>query len=287
MKMESIRAIELTNKGVFTARLLVRNNSGDVVSSKDIAAGKSATIDLNQHLNTFKDGDTVMMGVKVVGGRSKTSTRKFIYRAGALDKAKFEISGISVTNKLTFVGTKEAYEHHFFYDDNDPHKINGINYVLVPEDSITIVNELPEGYKGTVKIPSTITYQKKKYVVTEIGSQAFGYCNELTSLTLPGSICFLGDFVFIEDPALKSIRVETDTPPIVESHGVRDFDNIDDCILSVPLGSVDDYKKAFGWEQFKNIKAYRTRGLLDRLKDKLDKMKAKDIVHKKHKSSQD
>ena len=67
--MEIIRAFELTNNGVFTARLLVRNNSGDVVSSKDIAAGKSATIDLNQHLNTFKDGDTIkgsQVRVKVI-----------------------------------------------------------------------------------------------------------------------------------------------------------------------------------------------------------------------------
>ena len=86
---------------------------------------------------------------------------------------------------------------------------------------------------------------------------------------------------------LKSIRVENDTPPYVESHGVQEFDNIDGCILSVPLGSVDDYKNAFGWEQFKNIKAYRTRRLLERLKDKLAQMKAKDIVRKKRKSSQE
>ncbi len=285
--MEIIRAFELTNNGVFTARLLVRNNSGDVVSSKDIAAGKSATIDLNQHLNTFKDGDTIMMGVKVVGGRSKTSTRKFIYRAGALDKAKFEISGITITNKLTFVGTKNAYEYHFLDDQDNTHNINGINYLLCPKDSVAVVLEPSEEYKGAVKIPSTITYQKKKYVVTEIGNQAFGYCHELTSLTLPASICFIGDFVFIEDFMLKSIRVENDTPPYVESHGVQEFDNIDSCILSVPLGSVDDYKNAFGWEQFKNIKAYRTRRLLERLKDKLAQMKAKDIVRRKHKSSQD
>ena len=199
--MEIIRAFELKNNGVFTARLLVRNNSGDVVSSKDIAAGKSATIDLNQHLNTFKDGDTIMMGVKVVGGRSKTSTRKFIYRAGALDKAKFEISGITMTNKLTFVGTKNAYEYHFLDDQDNTHNINGINYLLCPKDSVAVVLEPSEEYKGAVKIPSTITYQKKKYVVTEIGNQAFGYCHELTSLTLPASI-----FINVGFPCSISIK---------------------------------------------------------------------------------
>ena len=279
--MEIIRAFELTNNGVFTARLLVRNNSGDVVSSKDIAAGKSATIDLNQHLNTFKDGDTIMMGVKVVGGRSKTSTRKFIYRAGALDKAKFEISGITMTNKLTFVGTKNAYEYHFLDDQDNTHNINGINYLLCPKDSVAVVLEPSEEYKGAVKIPSTITYQKKKYVVTEIGNQAFGYCHELTSLTLPASICLIGDFVFIEDSMLKSIRVENDTPPYVESHGFQEFENIDICTLSVPLGSVDIYHNAFGWEEFKNIKAYWNRPLIDRIDKVIGKIRAKDILRKK------
>ena len=182
------------------------------------------------------------MGVEVVAGRNRTSTREFIYRAGALEKAVFEASGTTLTSKLKFIETKKAYEYHFLDDQDNTHNINGINYLLCPKDSVAVVLEPSEEYKGAVKIPSTITYQKKKYVVTEIGNQAFGYCHELTSLTLPASICLIGDFVFIEDFMLKSIRVENDTPPYVESHGVQEFDNIDGCILSVPLGSVDDYK---------------------------------------------
>ena len=285
--MEIIRAIELKNKGAFVARLRVKNSSGAAVASKDIIVTNTATIDLNQYLNKFNDGDTITVGVEVVAGRNRTSTREFIYRAGALEKAVFEASGTTLTSKLKFIETKNAYEYHFLDDQDNVHEINGINYLLCPKDSVAVVLEPSEEYKGAVKIPSTITYQKKKYVVTEIGNQAFGYCHELTSLTLPASICLIGDFVFIEDFMLKSIRVENDTPPYVESHGVQEFDNIDDCILSVPLGSVDDYKNAFGWEQFKNIKAYRTRRLLERLKDKLAQMKAKDIVRRKHKNSQD
>ena len=284
--MEIIRAIQLTNKGAFIARLKVFNTSGHV-KSKDILMNQSAIIDLNQYLNFFKDGELITVGVEVMGGKNKKSSREFIYRAGALEKAVFEASGTTLTSKLKFIETKKAYEYHFLDDQDNTHNINGINYLLCPKDSVAVVLEPSEEYKGAVKIPSTITYQKKKYVVTEIGNQAFGYCHELTSLTLPASICLIGDFVFIEDFMLKSIRVENDTPPYVESHGVQEFDNIDSCTLSVPLGSVDDYKNAFGWEQFKNIKAYRTRRLLERLKDKLAQMKAKDIVRKKRKSSQE
>lgn len=285
--MEIIRAIQLTNKGAFIARLKVFNTSGHV-KSKDILTGKSAIIDLNQYLNFFKDGELITVGVEVMGGKNKKSSREFIYRAGALDKAMFEISGTMLSNKLTFVETKKAYDYHIYFDEKTPHNINGINYVFYPEDSIAIVHE-PTGeyYKGAVKIPSTVTYQKKKYVVTQLANQAFGYCHDLTSLTLPASICFIGDFVFIEDGNLKTIRVQNDTPPEVDSHGVREFDGIDSCTLSVPLGSVDDYKEAFGWENFKNIKAYVTSRILEKLVGMLKQKKDKDKRRRKRIQSQD
>ena len=284
--MEIIRAIQLTNKGAFIARLKVFNTSGHV-KSKDILMNQSAIIDLNQYLNFFKDGELITVGVEVMGGKNKKSSREFIYRAGALEKAVFEASGTTLTSKLKFIETKKAYEYHFLDDQDNTHNINGINYLLCPKDSVAVVLEPSEEYKGAVKIPSTITYQKKKYVVTEIGNQAFGYCHELTSLTLPASICFIGDFVFLEDSMLKSIRVENDTPPYVESHGVREFDGIDSCTLSVPLGSVDDYKNAFGWEQFKNIKAYVTSRILEKLVGMLKQKKDKDKRRRKRIQSQD
>lgn len=279
--MEIIRAFELQNKGAFVARLKVKNSSGAVVTSPNIIMTKSATIDLNQYLNKFNDGDTITVGVEVVGGKNRTSTRQFIYRAGSLEKVIIEASGTTVNSKLKFVETKKAYDYHFLDDADNAHEINGINYLLCPNDSIAVVLEHSVGYKGAVKVPSTITYQKKKYVVTEIGNQAFGYCNELTSLTLPSSICFVGDFVFICDSGLKTLRVETDTPPFVDSHGFQEFDNIDECILTVPLGSVDIYRKALYWEKFKNIKPYWNLPLIDRIDKEIAKIRGRDIIRKK------
>jgi hypothetical protein len=279
--MEIIRAIQLTNKGALVARLKVRNTSGAVVTTQDILAGKTATIDLNQYLNKFNDGDTITVGVVVVVGRNKKSSREFIYRAGALDIARFEISGTTLSNKLTFVETKNAYEYHIFYEEENNHEINGINYKLIPEESIAIVVPKSGEYKGVVRIPSTVTYQKKKYVVTEIGKFAFLYNEELTSLTIPASICFIDDFIIKDDYSLKTIRVESDTPAYVENHGFREFPGIDSCTLSVPLGSVEIYKNSFGWELFKNIKSYWNRPLIDRIEKVIGKIRAKDIIRKK------
>lgn len=277
--MEIIRAIQLTNKGVFVARLKVWNTSGSVVTTQDILAGKTATIDLNQYLNKFNDGDTITVGVVVVVGRNKKSSRQFIYRAGALDIARFEISGTTLSNKLTFVETKNAYEYHNYYEEENIHEINGINYKLIPEESIAIVVPKSGEYKGAVRIPSTVTYQKKKYVVTEIGKFAF-LSNPVTSLTFPASLCFIDDFIVKDDYSLETIRVESDTPPYVESYGFHEF-NRDGCSLYVPLGSVEIYKNSFGWELFKNIKAYWNRPLIDRIEKVIGKIRAKDIIRKK------
>lgn len=267
--MERIRAFELKNKGSIILRIRVKSSSGESITSGNILSGKSIIIDLNQYLDKINDGDTVWLEALVVGGRNKTSTKKFIYRAGALEKAKFEISGSLMSSNLKYIGTEKAYDYHFFYDEDNPHEINGINYALIPEESIAIVHQKDYEYKGTVKIPSTIKYQGKKYVVTEIGKMAFGYCHELTSLTLPASICYISDFVFIEDSKLKTIRVQTDTPPFVESHGFQEFDNVDDCSLYVPLGSSEIYRNDPCWNQFKNIKSYWTKAILDEISRKV------------------
>lgn len=222
-----------------------------------------------------------------MGGKSKTSSKKYIYSAGALEKAKYEISGTTLSSKLKFVETKNAYDYHFFYEEDNIHEINGINYALIPEESIAIVHAKDEGYKGAVKIPSTITYQKKKYVVTEIGKMAFLSNHELTSLTLSASICFISDFVIEDCGKLTKIRVESTTPAYVESHGFQEF-NTEDCTLTVPLGSVDIYKKAFGWEQFENIKAFWNKAIFEEINRKLleisrkEKAKIKDLPRRKN-----
>ena len=109
-------------------------------------------------------------------------------------------------------------------------------------------------------------------MVTEIGNSAFGYSHELTSVTLPASICYLHDFVFTQS-GLKTFRVETDTPPFAEAQSFQEFDNIENCTLQVPLGSVEIYRKALCWEQFKNIKAYWNRPLLDKIGKMIEKIK--------------
>ncbi len=62
-------------------------------------------------------------------------------------------------------------------------------------------------YAGTVKIPSSVTYDGKKYRVTKIGQWAFWGCKNLASVTIPNSVTEIGDFAFYDCTGLTSVII--------------------------------------------------------------------------------
>ncbi len=62
-------------------------------------------------------------------------------------------------------------------------------------------------YSGSVTIPSSVTYNSNNYSVTSIGNQAFYYCTNLTSITIPNSITSIGNNAFYRCTSLSSITI--------------------------------------------------------------------------------
>ena len=73
-------------------------------------------------------------------------------------------------------------------------EVDGIYYNIprAYRDEVAVVAS-PNGYSGEVTIPSSVTYNGKKYAVTEI-HDAFNDCSELTSVEMLGSIAWLSGF---------------------------------------------------------------------------------------------
>ena len=73
-------------------------------------------------------------------------------------------------------------------------EVDGIYYNIprVYRDEVC-VEASPNGYSGDVTIPSSVTYNGKKYQVTEI-SYAFNDCSELTSVEIPTSVNWISGF---------------------------------------------------------------------------------------------
>lgn len=76
-------------------------------------------------------------------------------------------------------------------------------------------------YSGDVVIPETVTYEGVTYTVTEIGSQAFKNCTELTSVSFPSTLTYIKDRAFEGCTSLYDIHI----PSTVTRVNARAFEN--------------------------------------------------------------
>ena len=117
---------------------------------------------------------------------------------------------------------------------------------------------------SSVSIPETVTHNGVEYKVTEIGAGAFQNNTGLTDVIIPASITSIGANAFAGCINLRSITIYVIVPinlPVVGARGftraegssVFEGVNKETCILYVPEVSVDAYKAAPVWKEFKNI----------------------------------
>lgn len=196
-----------------------------------------------------------------------------------------KLAAVSVPESVTSIGI-DAFEGTAWYDalPNGIIYIGGMLYgykgsgmlwdTLVIRDGIKVINRQSlsrqSGLKAVI-IPEG---------VTTIGVEAFYHCENLDSVLLPSSLTILGPYAFSECVNLKSITI----PQQVIYIGYGAFDGCDKivsikssavepplmypnafsstvydkAVLYVPAESVNAYKNAEGWSQFRNIQAIST-----------------------------
>lgn len=83
---------------------------------------------------------------------------------------------------------------------------DGINYIIGENNTVSVIRKVPNSYSGDVAIPSSVVYLGNTYSVTSIGSWAFAFCDELTSVTIPNSVTSIDMDAFLEC-SLTSITI--------------------------------------------------------------------------------
>ena len=86
--------------------------------------------------------------------------------------------------------------------------------------------------------------------ITNLGSYAFCYCNNLEEVNISSTCNSYGSMSFANCPNLKKLVVAANS---VNQANEYCFSNYDNCTLYVPVGKVDYYKKDIIFGMFKNI----------------------------------
>lgn len=93
-------------------------------------------------------------------------------------------------------------------------------FTVISEENATVsVTKSTDTISGEIVIPDTVTKNGKSYSVTAIANQAFYYCVNLTSVTIPNSVVSIGDYAFGGCGDLASITI----PDSVTSIGCNAF----------------------------------------------------------------
>lgn len=86
-------------------------------------------------------------------------------------------------------------------------KIDGIYYNLSGNEAEVISSQDSEKYSGVIVIPESVNYNGQTYTVTSIGNEAFSFCGDLTSVTIPGSVKIIKESAFWYSYNLENVEL--------------------------------------------------------------------------------
>lgn len=125
-----------------------------------------------------------------------------------------------------------------------------ISHVGLPEGLEMIIESSFRGCRylqDTLYIPSS---------VIQIQHDAFNECEKLEAVILPKNLQEIKDGAFNGCRSLYYVQCLNPEPPVLAGNAFNGVEK-NECALVVPEGSVDAYRNAAGWKEFKRISAYQ------------------------------
>ena len=227
----------------------------------------------------FKNNETntVLLTQPMTSCSATQSSSPGIYSitVSGASAANYDIYYATGTLTIEAAPTPHSEPQVFTFDENvDNSSSKDVRVTFVVNESSgsttpTVAISDDKDASGSISIPETVTHNGVEYKVTEISEGAFQNNTSLTEVSIPASITSIGANAFAGCTNLKSITVNIIVPINLAVIGARGFtratgDNVfegvnkETCILYVPAGSVDAYKAAPVWKEFKHILPIKT-----------------------------
>lgn len=121
---------------------------------------------------------------------------------------------------------------------------------IVFNDRLRIVDN--GAFSGCKYLTGTQRFAEK---VARVPANCFEYCTALTGIELPKNVELIEDKAFYGCYSLNSIVCENPEPPVVRGEAFYGVPK-DNFTVEVPKGSVEKYRNAPGWSEFKRIAEY-------------------------------
>ncbi|MCM1296062.1 MAG: fimbrillin family protein [Muribaculaceae bacterium] len=125
-----------------------------------------------------------------------------------------------------------------------------IKHIILPPEIVRIPNAC---FQECTELSDTLTIPSK---VMQIDDVAFANCSKLDAIILPASLQRIAEYGFANCYNVTYMRCDATEPPIVADNAFYGIEK-DNFTLEVPEQSVDAYRNAPGWCEFKRISAYR------------------------------
>lgn len=208
--------------------------------AEQLASGGGGSGESVSKLAQLVDKTVTEITAKDLEGATKIGERAF-YQCGAL-KSVVIPSGVQTIGKEAFL-------------------YSGVTSVIIPDTVLEIQNSAFNSARSLerINIPDS---------VKSMQADVFSYCSRLTSVTIgkglssivlntfscctiladiiiPDNIGSIGTNAFRDCTALKSVTVEAETPPTIQSSTFSGVPS--DCAFYVPAASVEAYKAATNW----------------------------------------